>query len=238
MSDDAIGPNADDGANSRLAWPSHPSRESQRRGCRTRSVDFLGNQKLETVLPGEVRPLDLCVQQRPRRPAGRSNGPRALQPARDARLLRRRRDPRSCSWLRRAPARLAFCKSTDRRFATPPEVTPFRTIEPHVVSLPWGGLPTLSMSATSDMRTEQLIYWTRVGEHLPSNWREQRMVVAMDNLRRVIPDAIMVRVSTYGSDKARRAHVDRRIHRRDAQFGDAGDTARAYRLIASASARI
>ncbi len=28
------------------------------------------------------------------------------------------------------------------------------------------------------------------------------MVVAMDNLRRVIPDAIMVRVSTYGSDKA------------------------------------
>ena len=75
-------------------------------------------------------------------------------------------------------------------------------IEPHVVGLPWGGLPTLSMSATSDMRTEQLIYWTRVGEHLPSNWREQRMVVAMDNLRRVIPDAIMVRVSTYGSDKA------------------------------------
>ena len=30
----------------------------------------------------------------------------------------------------------------------------------------------------------------------------QRMVVAMDNLRKVIPDAIMVRVSKYGSDKA------------------------------------
>jgi EpsI family protein len=76
-------------------------------------------------------------------------------------------------------------------------------IEPHVVGLPWGGLPTLSMSATSDSRTEQLVYWTRIGDQLPRSWREQRMVVAMDNLRRIIPDAIMVRVSTFGNDKAR-----------------------------------
>jgi len=76
-------------------------------------------------------------------------------------------------------------------------------IEPHVVGLPWGRLPTLSMSATSDSRTEQLVYWTRIGDHLPKSWREQRMVVAMDNLRRIIPDAIMVRVSTFGNDKTR-----------------------------------
>ena len=76
-------------------------------------------------------------------------------------------------------------------------------IEPHVVGLPWGALPTLSMSATSDSRTEQLVYWTRIGDRLPKSWREQRMVVAMDNLRRIIPDAIMVRVSTFGNDKTR-----------------------------------
>ena len=76
-------------------------------------------------------------------------------------------------------------------------------IEPHVVGLPWGALPTLSMSATSDSRTEQLVYWTRIGDRLPKSWREQRMVVAMDNLRRIIPDATMVRVSTFGNDKAR-----------------------------------
>lgn len=74
-------------------------------------------------------------------------------------------------------------------------------VEPHVVNLPWGPLPTLSMSASSDSRTEQLVYWTRIGDHLPASWREQRMVVAMDNLRRIIPDAIMVRVSTFGHDK-------------------------------------
>jgi EpsI family protein len=76
-------------------------------------------------------------------------------------------------------------------------------IEPHTVALPSGPLPTLSMSATSDSRTEQLVYWTRIGDHLPSSWREQRIAVAMDNLRQIIPDAIMVRVSTYGNDKAR-----------------------------------
>jgi EpsI family protein len=76
-------------------------------------------------------------------------------------------------------------------------------IEPHVVPLPGRELPTLSMSATSDSRTEQLVYWTRIGDHLPTSWREQRIAVAMDNLRRIIPDAIMVRVSTFGNDKAR-----------------------------------
>lgn len=76
-------------------------------------------------------------------------------------------------------------------------------IEPHVVALPGERLSTLSMSATSDSRTEQIVYWTRIGDHLPTSWREQRIAVAMDNLRRVIPDAIMVRVSTFGNDKAR-----------------------------------
>lgn len=76
-------------------------------------------------------------------------------------------------------------------------------IEPHVVRLPGIDIPTLSMSATSNFRTEQLVYWTRVGNHVPTSWREQRIAVAMDNLRRINPDAIMVRVSTYGNDKAR-----------------------------------
>jgi EpsI family protein len=75
-------------------------------------------------------------------------------------------------------------------------------IEPHPVRLPWRTIPTLSLSATSDSRTEQIVYWTRIGDHLPSTWREQRLVVARDNLKRIIPDAVMVRVSTFGNDKA------------------------------------
>jgi EpsI family protein len=85
-------------------------------------------------------------------------------------------------------------------------------IEPRQVRLPWGTIPTMSLSATSDSRTEQIVYWTRIGDHLPSSWREQRLAVALDNLKGVIPDAVMVRVSTYGNDKtAALASIDRFI---------------------------
>jgi EpsI family protein len=75
-------------------------------------------------------------------------------------------------------------------------------IEPHQVRLPWGTIPTMTMAATSDTRVERLAYWTRIGNHMPTNWRQQRLAVAMDNLNRRVPDAVMVRVSTISSDKS------------------------------------
>ena len=64
------------------------------------------------------------------------------------------------------------------------------------------------------------------------------MAIAMDNLRGIIPDAVMVRVSTYGNDKAAAlADVDEFIR---AMIGirSAAGPARFRRLIVSASARI
>jgi EpsI family protein len=72
---------------------------------------------------------------------------------------------------------------------------------PHPVQLPGRELPALSISATREARTEQIVYWTRIGSHLPLSWTQQRIAVAMDNLKGYIPDAVMVRVSTYGNDK-------------------------------------
>ena len=72
---------------------------------------------------------------------------------------------------------------------------------PHPVQLPSRELPALSISATREARTEQIVYWTRIGSHLPTSWTQQRLAVAMDNLKGFIPDAVMVRVSTYGNDK-------------------------------------
>jgi EpsI family protein len=74
-------------------------------------------------------------------------------------------------------------------------------IERHPVKLPWGSIPAISLSATSD-RTEQVLYWTRIGDHLPTSWRQQRLAVAIDNLKGKIPDAVMVRVSIVSNDKA------------------------------------
>jgi len=72
---------------------------------------------------------------------------------------------------------------------------------PHTVKLPWGTIPTMSLTAQNGSRIEQLAYWTRIGKHMPLNWRQQRLAVALDNLNREIPDAVMVRVSTINNDR-------------------------------------
>ncbi|MGN6850582.1 MAG: exosortase-associated protein EpsI, V-type [Sphingomicrobium sp.] len=73
-----------------------------------------------------------------------------------------------------------------------------RTVEigSHVV-------PANAMDATSDGVTEHVLYWTRVGNKMPANWGEQRIATAEQNLEGILPDAILVRISTVSNDPAR-----------------------------------
>lgn len=57
--------------------------------------------------------------------------------------------------------------------------------------------------AEADLRREQLIYWTRVGDYFPTKWSEQRWSVAKENFRGIIPDGVLVRFSTVGSGDER-----------------------------------
>ncbi len=59
-----------------------------------------------------------------------------------------------------------------------------------------------TLSATRDGSAEKLVYWTRIGKHIPLSWTEQKLVFAEDNLRRLIPDAALIRVSTPLADDA------------------------------------
>lgn len=61
-------------------------------------------------------------------------------------------------------------------------------------------LPSQIFAATSESRNEVVLYWTRVGEQFPRRWIEQRWAVAEANLRGVVPDGVLVRVSTIGND--------------------------------------
>lgn len=61
-------------------------------------------------------------------------------------------------------------------------------------------LPVRTFSALSPMRTEHVLYWTRVGEDMPLSWSRQRWSVVQANLKGQIPDGILVRVSVMGSD--------------------------------------
>lgn len=70
-------------------------------------------------------------------------------------------------------------------------------IEPHTTMLAPGiGVPTREIIAETDVRREQLVYWTRVGHHFPRAWADQRMAVVAENFAGFIPDGVLVRLSS------------------------------------------
>jgi EpsI family protein len=73
-------------------------------------------------------------------------------------------------------------------------------VTPHPISLGWTVVRANRMDATAGGATEHVIYWTRVGNQIPSSWTAQKWAVAEQNLMGVIPDAILVRISTVSAD--------------------------------------
>jgi EpsI family protein len=67
----------------------------------------------------------------------------------------------------------------------------------HVVELsPSKSIVAQRLNATRNGSVEKLVYWTRVGNRIPTSWANQRLAIAKDNLRRIIPDAALMRIST------------------------------------------
>jgi EpsI family protein len=67
--------------------------------------------------------------------------------------------------------------------------------------VPLGGtaeLPVRKMTAETDSRQEQICYWTRIGDDLPTDGREQRLVKLRQQMRGYLADGILVRMSTVG----------------------------------------
>ena len=57
-------------------------------------------------------------------------------------------------------------------------------------------------SAESDVRTEQLLYWTRIGSDFPETWAGEHVAVVRNNLARRLPDGVLVRMSMLSNDPA------------------------------------
>lgn len=71
---------------------------------------------------------------------------------------------------------------------------------PHAIRIGSATLPTNWMQATTGGPTEHVVYWTRVGNQIPASWSAQKWAVAEQNLKGVVPDAILIRVSTVNGD--------------------------------------
>lgn len=58
-------------------------------------------------------------------------------------------------------------------------------------------------TARRDSRTERLVYWTRIANSFPLNTAQEYRAIFASVLRGIVPDGILVRVSTIGDDVAR-----------------------------------
>jgi EpsI family protein len=82
-------------------------------------------------------------------------------------------------------------------------------VTPYRIDLGTQSFTANSMDADSGGPVEHVVYWTRVGNQMPASWEDQKLAVAEQNLRGVIPDAILVRLSVVSNDgAAARASID------------------------------
>lgn len=65
----------------------------------------------------------------------------------------------------------------------------------HVALAPDASLPVRELVARSDSRIETITYWTRIGDDLPTNGTEQRLVKLKQQWDGYIADGILVRLS-------------------------------------------
>ena len=61
-------------------------------------------------------------------------------------------------------------------------------------------IPARSFTAASDVRIEQVLYWTRIADMLPTGWTVQRLDIMRSNITGKIPDGLLVRLSTTVDD--------------------------------------
>ena len=75
--------------------------------------------------------------------------------------------------------------------------------EPDLAFAGVGPVHTRRFTARRDDRTERLIYWTRIGADFPRNTAQEYRAILGRVLSGVIPDGILVRISTLGANIAK-----------------------------------
>lgn len=72
------------------------------------------------------------------------------------------------------------------------------------LQLPRGAtVPARRVVASAPGRQENIVYWARLGEYLPTSGSEQREVRLRTALRGYVPDGVLVRFSMLGDDSER-----------------------------------
>lgn len=73
-------------------------------------------------------------------------------------------------------------------------------VAPHPIQVGPKLIMANSIDASAGGPTEHVVYWTRIGNKIPNSWKQQKLAVAEQNLKGIIPDAILVRISCVSED--------------------------------------
>jgi EpsI family protein len=69
-----------------------------------------------------------------------------------------------------------------------------------VLEVPGGHITARSLTAFATGRTDQILYWTRIGTEFPTTSFDQRLSVLRQTLGGSIPDGVLVRISVESED--------------------------------------
>lgn len=76
--------------------------------------------------------------------------------------------------------------------------------KPYEVQVGQGkSIPARLVRAERVTRTENIIYWTRIGDKFPQTWTDQRIAMTLANLEGFYADGLLVRASVVDNDEAK-----------------------------------
>jgi len=164
------------------------------------SIDFLGDRKIENLLPKKIGSWEFLTTSGLVVPTEDT-----LSAALYSQLLTRVYvngvDPPIMLLVAQSAGQSGILQIHRPEFCYPAGGFELSPIVP--VALPVGKrrIDVNKLTATLPGRTEQIVYWTRVGRQMPLSWAEQRLAVASDNLRGYVPDAVLTRISTIDNNR-------------------------------------
>jgi EpsI family protein len=174
----------------------------------TKRLDHLGQQKLDDLVPKKIGAWNFVANSGLVVPP---NDPllNALYSQQLTRVYSDGQNPPLMLLMAQSGSQTGFLQVHRPDFCYTASGYRISAVSPHKIALPSGVLPASMMDATTGGTPEHVVFWTRIGDRIPGSWTAQKIAVAEQNLRGIIPDAILIRISMISDDgAAARAAID------------------------------
>jgi EpsI family protein len=164
-------------------------------------VDQLGRQKLEDIVPKTIGPWNFVTNSGLVVPP---NDPllNQLYSQQLTRVYSDEKSPPIMLLMAQNGTQTGFLQVHRPEFCYRAGGYKISSLAPHPISVGPRIIPAIWMEAVADSFTEHVVYWIRIGDTIPTSWSRQKIAVAEQNFRGIVPDAILIRVSTIGADAA------------------------------------